>query len=134
MDTFALERIHAMLKETAAHVRNTRDFEESVTCRALNLCKAWFDNYHDDQLVQPMDCADGSIAIEMRLEVTLFGKGDIMFNSTGGGFQIVAAVQAGAGFSFYCHPLHFVEKVCRSLIWIARNWGEQGRGGKKFNE
>ena len=31
MDTFALERMHAMLKEAATPVRNTRDFEESVT-------------------------------------------------------------------------------------------------------
>ena len=118
MDTFALERMHALLKEAASPVRNTRDFEESVMCRAWNLCKARFDNYQDDQLVQPMDCADCAIAIEMRLGGTLFGKGDIVFSGSGDVFRIVAAVQANAGFSFKCHLLQFVEKVCDFIIWI----------------
>ena len=129
MDTFPCERKHSLLKEAALPVKNTIQFERTVMARALNLHKASLAHSMHDELLQPsqgdtlageLGLNDVVIGLDMRLDGTMYGQGDIIFDSDDAAILIRAPckIQKAAGdaycLAFFGYKLHAVTKVLRA--------------------
>ena len=133
MDCFPCERKHSLLKEAAEPVKNTSTFERTVLARALNLHKASLKHDMFDHLVRPSqdtslasDCGvhDLEVGLELRMDGTIFGQGDVVFDSDTVAMFIVApcniqeSVSDDHVLSFLGYRLEFVETVIAPPAWV----------------
>ena len=133
MDCFPCERKHSLLKEAALPVKNTSQFERTVTARALNLHMATLQHDMRDYLVGPKqdtslasECGvhDLEVGLELWMDGTIFGQGDVVFDSDTSALFIVVPcnVQESVGddhvLSFLGYRLQFVETVIAPPAWV----------------
>ena len=114
-------------------IKNTSQFERTVTARALNLHKATLQHDMRDHLVGPKqdtslasECGvhDLEVGLELRMDGTIFGQGDVVFDSDTSALFIVVPcnVQESVGddrvLSFLGYRLQFVETVIAPPAWV----------------
>ncbi len=118
LDCFVHERKHHIIKEAAAHIKNTIAYEKSVLVPVVNASLHLMERIVKSSLTWPHNICDElraglgkpcRLSLRMRFELMNLAKGDLLFVAESACI-VSACVAYGFEFGLLVHPMVLLEK------------------------